>query len=103
MVIDFDLFVKVENEDWVFDFMVCYFEILWMCLLCLLCGGFDVVVICEVNLSIKWFVENGFYLLEGKFFVEWLDKNIIYVVINIWEGDLIESGYLVVIYIIKWG
>lgn len=102
-VIDFDLLAKAENEDWVFDSMVCHPEIPWMCLLCLSRGGSDAVVIREVNLSTKRFVENGFYLPEGKSLVEWLDKNTIYAATNIREGDSTESGYPAVIYTIKRG
>ena len=92
-VIDFDQLAKKEKENWVFKGSTCLAPKYERCLLRLSRGGKDAVVVREFDARTKKFVKNGFETKEAKTWIDWNDKDSVFIGTNYGPNSLTESGY----------
>jgi prolyl oligopeptidase len=93
IVLDVDALGATEHESWVYEGSTCLYPRYERCLLRLSRGGADAVVIREYDVVAKRFVDGGFALPEGKSFLEWKDRDTVYVGADFGAGTLTASGY----------
>lgn len=92
-VLDIDRLACEEDEDWV------YAGHIWLrpdndrFLINLSRGGSDAVVLREFDVTTRSFVEDGFFLPEGKQGASWLDRDRLIVTTGHGGGGLNTSGY----------
>ena len=92
-VLDIDQLAREEGEDWVYSGRT------WLepdndrFLISLSRGGSDAVVLREFDMNAKAFVEDGFFLPEGKQGASWLDRNRVLVTTGHGGGGVNTSGY----------
>lgn len=92
-VIDLDQLAKSEKSNWVWRGISCYELNTKYCLVRLSDGGKDAITVREFDLEAKSFVENGFYLPEGKHRANWLNPKTLLLGYALGEENLTESGY----------
>ncbi len=92
-VLDVDALAAAEKESWVFKGYSCLYPAFDRCLVRLSRGGGDAVVIRELDMKAKKFVEGGFTLPEAKSNASWKDRDTIYVGTDFGPGSVTKSGY----------
>ncbi|HEY1554051.1 MAG TPA: prolyl oligopeptidase family serine peptidase [Kofleriaceae bacterium] len=92
-VLDIDQLNKDEHASWVFKGEGCLYPKYERCLVELSPGGGDSVVIRELDMVKKKFVDGGFSLPEGKSSLGWKDENTVYVATDFGPGTMTPSGY----------
>ena len=92
-LLDIDRLAREEGEDWVYSGHV------WLrpdndrFMIRLSRGGGDAVVLREFDMKTRCFVEDGFFLPEGKQGASWLDRDRLLVTTGHGGGGLNTSGY----------
>lgn len=92
-VLDLDALATAEKESWVWKGYSCVHPTYDRCLVRLSRGGGDAVVVRELDLKTKKFLEGGFTLPEAKTNVSWKDRDTIYVGTDFGPGSRTKSGY----------
>lgn len=92
-VIDLDALGEAEKESWVWKGADCLRPAYERCLVKLSRGGADATVVRELDLGAKAFVKDGFFVLESKSRVGWLDADTLYVGTDFGPGSMTTSGY----------
>jgi prolyl oligopeptidase len=92
-VLDIDALNKAEHASFVFKGEQCLYPKYERCLISLSPGGGDSVIVRELDMVKKKFVDGGFTLPEGKSSVAWKDENTVYVAADFGAGTLTSSGY----------
>ncbi len=92
-VLDVDALAAEEEEDWVWKGSSCLRPEYERCLLRLSRGGADAVVIREFNTADGAFVDDGFYVPEGKTWTSWVDNDTLFISADFGEGMTTDSGY----------
>lgn len=93
ILLDVDQLAQQEKENWVYKGAKCLAPAYISCLVTLSRGGKDAATVREFDMRSKKFVKNGFSLPEAKTWVDWFDKDNIFVATNYGSGTLTESGY----------
>ncbi|MDJ0917184.1 MAG: prolyl oligopeptidase family serine peptidase [Woeseiaceae bacterium] len=93
VVLDLDALADAEGEDWVWKGSTCMRPAYKKCLLRLSRGGADAVVVREFDTDTAAFVENGFFLVEAKSRVSWVDEDTLFVGTDFGDGSMTDSGY----------
>ena len=102
-VLDVDKLAKTEKENWVFKGSNCLEPEGRYCLLTLSRGGKDASVLREFDTKTKKFVKGGFQIPEAKSWVDWKDKDTLFVATNFGQGTLTDSGYPKLVKVLKRG
>lgn len=92
-VLDLDALCAQEGRHWTLAGVEVLEPQGRSCLLSLSDNGADAVVIREFDLFHKCFVEDGFYLPEGKGQVSWISQDEIFVTPDVGPDSLSTSGY----------
>ncbi len=92
-VLDVDALAAEEEEDWVWKGAFCLRPAYERCTLRLSRGGADAVVVREYDVVERDFVEDGFFVEEGKTWTSWVDADTIFIGGDFGEGTTTDSGY----------
>ncbi|GEC57905.1 prolyl oligopeptidase [Bradyrhizobium japonicum] len=92
-ILDVDALAVAENRNWVFQGGSSLRPEERLCLIHLSDGGKDAASIREFDREANSFVAGGFYLLEGKQNVSWVDGDTLLVARDWGEGSLTQAGY----------
>jgi len=93
-VIDFDLLSRKEGKTLVYKGMQCLAPKYIICMIKISNGGGDAVEAREFDTAKKKFVkENAFFLPESKHHLTWIDKDHLYIGLDLGENSLTTSGY----------
>jgi prolyl oligopeptidase len=92
-LIDVDALAAEEERNWVYGGASCLSPAYVQCLVELSDGGADASFWREFRTDEKAFVEDGFFLPEGKSNVAWLDADTLLVGVDAGEGSMTTSGY----------
>ncbi len=92
-VIDLDALAAAEKENWVWSGVQWLEPSFDRCLVSLSRGGKDATVWREFDPVKKEFVKDGFGLPEAKCWLEWRDRDTVYVGTDFGAGSLTTSGY----------
>jgi prolyl oligopeptidase len=92
-LLDVDALAAAEGRNWVFQGATCLPPDYRRCLISLSDGGKDAAELREFDLSAARFVENGFFLSEGKQSATWLDDDTLIVARDWGPGSMTSSGY----------
>jgi prolyl oligopeptidase len=103
ILLDVDALSASENANWVYKGSTCLKPQYTRCLVSLSNGGKDAVEIREWDHNQKAFIEDGFFVPEGKNQVGWIDKDTIVLGADFGEGTLTDSGYPFVAKTVKRG
>ena len=93
VLLDIDALNKAENASWVFKGSTCLYPKYERCLIQLSRGGADAVVIRELDVTTRKFVEGGFSLPEAKSVLSWKDLDTTWVGTDFGPGSMTSSGY----------
>lgn len=93
ILLDLDALGKKEDKNWVWHGSTCLRPDYRRCMLALSPGGSDADVKREFDLETLTFVEDGFVVPEAKSEVSWIDEDHLFVMTDMGEGSLTESGY----------
>ena len=93
VVLDLDALAEEEGEDWVWKGSSCLRPEYDRCLLNLSRGGADAVVIREFSTETGSFIDDGYFVSEGKSDVSWIDEDTVFVGGDFGDGSLTDSGY----------
>ncbi len=92
-VLDLDELAAAEKENWVWSGVQWLEPTFDRCLVSLSRGGKDATVWREFDPVKKEFVNDGFGLPEAKCWLEWRDRDTVYVGTDFGPGSLTTSGY----------
>ncbi len=92
-LLDIDALAAAEGRNWVFQGATCLPPDYRSCLISLSDGGKDASEAREFDLREARFVENGFFLPEGKQSAVWLDRDTLIVARDWGPGTMTASGY----------
>ncbi|WP_329742387.1 prolyl oligopeptidase family serine peptidase [Dyella sp. A6] len=92
-LLDIDALNKAEDKRWVFKGAQCLKPAYVRCLVSLSPDGGDAVEVREFDLATKSFVKDGFHLPLAKNFVNWIDRDHIYVGTDFGPGSMARSSY----------
>jgi len=96
-VLDLDALGAAEKESWVWKGAACHGPDYRRCILSLSRGGADAVLLREFDTVDKKFVEakdGGFATTkESRSYVDWIDRDTIYIGADFGAGTTTESGY----------
>ena len=92
-VLDIDALAEAEEENWVWKGAECLEPEHRHCMIALSRGGADAKVQREFDTAAKAFVDDGFALPEAKSFLNWKDRDTLWVGTNFGESSLSQSGY----------
>ena len=92
-VLDIDALAEEEGVPWSFQGGPCLAPENRYCLIGLSRGGSDASEVREFDRETGAFVEDGFFLPEGKSVYTWMDRNTLLVGADFGEGSLTTSGY----------
>ncbi|HEU0298872.1 MAG TPA: prolyl oligopeptidase family serine peptidase, partial [Longimicrobium sp.] len=94
-VLDVDSLAGAEGLNWSWSGVTCLEPENRLCLVRLSRGGADAVEIREFDTAAKRFVEDGFFLPEGKQSVAWRDANTLLIARQVVsnDGSMTTSGY----------
>jgi prolyl oligopeptidase len=93
ILIDVDALNRAENASWVWRGASCRYPAYDRCLVNLSRGGSDARVVREFDLVARKWLPDGFMLSEGKSFIDWKDKDTVYVGTDFEPGSMTRSGY----------
>lgn len=93
VVLDLDALAEEEGEDWVWKGSSCLRPEYRKCLLRLSRGGADAVVIREFDTELRSFIDDGFFVAEGKTNTSWIDADALFIGGDFGAGSLTDSGY----------
>ncbi len=92
-VLDLDALAAEEGEDWVWKGAFCLGPAYVRCPLRVSRGGADAVVVREYDVVELDFVEDGFFVEEGKTWTSWVDADTIFIGGDFGAGTTTDSGY----------
>ena len=93
VIVDVDELARREDENWVWKDASSLPPSYDRCLVHLSRGGKDAVVVRELDLTRREFVDGGFTLPEAKSDVAWIDRDSVFVGTDFGPGSMTESGY----------
>jgi prolyl oligopeptidase len=92
-LLDIDALSAAEGRNWVYHGAIGLPPDSRLCLVSLSDGGKDAAELREFDIGAARFVENGFFLPEGKQSAGWLDPDTLIVGRDWGPGTMTESGY----------
>ncbi len=93
VVLDLDALNAAEGENWVWKGAAILEPTEDLAIVSISRGGADATEKREFDLTTKTFVEGGFVLPEAKSYVDWIDRDTVWVGSDFGRGTLTESGY----------
>jgi prolyl oligopeptidase len=93
VVLDIDRLAREEGVNWSYAGASCLEPEYRRCLVRLSRGGADAVEVREFDMQTRQFTADGFFLLEGKQSVAWVDENTLMVAGDFGPGSMTTSGY----------
>lgn len=93
VLLDVDALCAAEQRSWVYGGATCLPPDHRRCLVSLSDGGKDAAELREFDIAEAHFVENGFFLPEGKQSAVWLDREALIVGRDWGPGSVTTSGY----------
>ncbi|MCF7823577.1 MAG: prolyl oligopeptidase family serine peptidase [Candidatus Marinimicrobia bacterium] len=103
VLLDIDKLATEEGENWVYKGATGLPPKYNRFLIQLSRGGKDAVVVREIDISTRTFIEDGFNVPEEKSDVFWINEDMVFVSTDFGPGTMTESGYPASVHLWKRG